>query len=532
MRVKVSRRALDGNRFERIKHEKDGLDVRRDIYRYARGQSAIPAEDLDRMKWYGLFYRARAAGTFMLRVRVPNGILDVEQLRAVAGIAEEYGRGRADLTTRQGIQVRWLRIEDVPDVFDRLHEVGLSPLQTGMDNVRNVVGCPLAGLDADEALDASGLVRDLTEAILTGKKAYSNLPRKFNVSITGCREDCGHADIQDIGLTPAELGGEVGGAVGFNVAVGGALGGPYQVLSRPLNAFVRPEEAVEVCLRIVEIFRDHGPREQRTRARLAFLLEDWGLERFRGELERRLDRRLPPAGRPLERERRGDHLGVHRQKQPGLCYVGLHVPVGRTTAGQLRELCRLAETYGSGEIRLTADQNIILPNVPEESVPALLREDLLRAFRVDPGPLARRLVCCTGVEEFCNFAVIPTKGTALALVEELERRLGPGAPPLRIHMSGCPNSCGQHHIGHIGLEGAKARVDGRLVDAANVYRGGRYGPGGRCGEKVLERVPLDQLADVLEGMIRKAGVAEWTDTYGVPAESVKAAEGWAGGACS
>lgn len=497
MYARVSDEALTQNRMERIKYERDGLDVLRDIYRWAReGFEAIGPDDLERLKWYGLFHRNKVPGYFMLRLRVPNGILRAHQIRAIAEIANEYGRGRADLTTRQGIQMRWITIEQVPDLFNCLYGAGISALQTGLDNVRNVVGCPLAGIDHEEILDASGIVQELNRVIV-GNRAYSNLPRKFNISITGCREDCGHAHISDIGLTPAVRRGPDGPVPGFNVVVGGALGGQYQALARDLDLFVRPEEVVEVCRLIMEVFRNHGPREQRTRARLKFLLDDWGVERFRAELERR-------AGRPFERggdqsflHRRRSHLGIHRQKQAGLCFLGLHVPVGRATGDQLLELARLAEDYGTGEIRLTPDQNIILPHVPEERVSDLLREDLMRIFRPAPSPIMRGLVACTGAEEFCNFAVIATKTPALEIARELEGFLGSGRS-LRIHWSGCPNSCGQHHIADIGLEGTKAKVDGRMVDAVNVYWGGRYGPDGRLAEKVLERIPVCQLAQVLK----------------------------------
>ena len=319
------------NKIEALKAEKDGLDIVRDIPEFAQqGWEAISEADLERLKWSGLFFRKHTAGYFMMRVRITNGMTDATQLRTLAGIAAEFGRGRLDITTRQQIQLRWLRIEDIPTVLSRLRDVDLTSLQTGMDNIRNIIGCPVAGLSPTELFDASPVARQFT-AMFVGDKAFTNLPRKFNVTITGCRDNCTHAETQDLTLVPATQLHDGIEVKGFNVLVGGKLGsGGYRIAS-PLDVFVEPEQAAELCRAIVLVFRDHGPREARNKARLAFLLEKCGVETFRAEVERTLGRPLSPAGLDARHDRSTDHVGIFRQTGQGLNYVGLSVPVGRLT---------------------------------------------------------------------------------------------------------------------------------------------------------------------------------------------------------
>lgn len=485
-----------GNKIEEIKQAKDGLDVLPDIHRYARlGFEAIPPDDLERMKWYGLFHRRQTPGYFMMRLRIPNGILTARQAAALGELANRYGRGKADLTTRQNIQLRWIRIEDVPAIFATLDDLGIGYLQTGMDNVRNVTGCPIAGLDPTEVLDASPVARAIQEEIL-GRKAFSNLPRKFNISIAGCRYDCALSQTHDIGLTPATREG----AVGFNVRIGGAMGGKSTHLSWELDAFVPPEGVVALCRTILAIFRDEGLRENRQQARLKWLVEAWGVDRFRAEVERRLGQPLPHAGRDELFAYGGDHLGVRPQKQEGLRYVRCVVPVGRITGDDLIAFARLSERYGSGELRLTQDQNILIVNVPEEQVAALLGEPLLQRHTPFPAPAFRRLVSCTG-NDYCHFSLIDTKGRAVELAERLETIL-PEGRPLRMHWSGCPHACGQHHIADIGFQAARVKVDGEIVDAADVYLGGRLGKDAQLASKVLSGVPLSELPERLRPLLQ------------------------------
>ncbi len=488
------------NKIEELKARKDGLDVGADIPRYARlGLESIEEGDLDRLKWWGVFIRKQTPGYFMMRLRIPNGVATAGQLRAIGGLANRMGRGLVDITTRQQVQLRWIRIQDVPEILDRLLDVGLVTLQTGMDNIRNIIGCPAFGLTPNEVLDASPVARAFT-AMFVGNKAYTNLPRKFNVAITGCRENCTHSETQDIALVPAVKTSGLDEGKGFNVLVGGKNGsGGYRVASS-LDVFVRPEEAAEICSAIVLVFRDHGSRDARNKIRLAFLLDEWGEARFREAVEARVGRRLEKAGADQRLAQSTDHVGVFRQKQPGLNYVGLLVPVGRVTGDQLLELARLSEQYGTGESRLTVDQNVIVPNVPDARLGQMTAEPLLKALRYDPPGVLRGLVSCTGVE-FCNLAVIETKSRALEVARALERKV-PATKPVRIHWSGCPAGCGNHTVADIGLLGTRTKVDGKVVDAVDIFMGGASGPQASQGVKVLESVPCDELPRVLEGLVR------------------------------
>ena len=488
------------NKIEQIKAEKGGLEVGRDIPRYAElGVDAIEEGNLERLKWWGIFFRKHTPGHFMMRIRIPNGISSAAQLRTIGRIANRVGRGIADITTRQQIQLRWIRINDVPQILDELREVGLVTLQTGMDNIRNVVGCAVAGLTPNELFDASPVARAFTDTFV-GDVAYTNLPRKFNVTITGCRENCTHAETQDVALVPAtkSLGGET--VSGFNVLVGGKNGSGGYRIATPLDIFVPPEEAPELCSAIVLLFRDHGSREARNKVRLAFLVEEWGEAKFHDALEGRLGRPLERAGVDERGPKATDHIGVFRQKRTTLSWVGLVVPVGRIVGDQLKEVARLAEAYGTGEVRLTPDQNVIIPNVPDAKLGNLTAEPLLKVLRYDPSEIMRGLVSCTGIE-FCNLAVIETKARALQIARTLETKVHHGKP-IRIHWSGCPAGCGNHTVADIGLLGVKAKVDGQAVDAVDVFVGGSSGPHAIQGIRILEGVPCDTLPETLEGLIR------------------------------
>jgi ferredoxin-nitrite reductase len=488
------------NKIEEYKKEKDGLDVIADVPRFAaEGWESISDGDKERLKWAGVFFRRQTPGHFMMRIRIPNGIATATQLRTIGEITAEFGKGFADITTRQQIQLRWFKIENVPGIWERLWMAGLVSLQTGMDNIRNVVGCPVAGLTPNELFDASPVVQEFTR-MFVGNKAYTNLPRKFNVTITACKEACTHAEAQDIALTPATKQIEGVEVNGFNVAVGGKMGsGGYRVAS-PLDLFVAPEDAAAICSEIVLIFRDHGFRESRTKARLAFLIEDWGIKKFRRELERRADRPLLNAGVDVRTAKHTDHVGILRQKQPGLNYVGLTVPVGRMTAEQMLGAADLAEHYGSGQIRLTVGQNIIIPNVPDRQVGELTDEPLLKELRYDPSEVMRGLVSCTGMD-YCHFALIETKGWALKTARALETKLGK-TQPLRMHWSGCPAGCGNHAVAEIGFLGKNIKVGGEIIEAVDVFASGAAGPEPNPPVKIMEDVPCEDLPEVVAGMVR------------------------------
>jgi nitrite reductase (NADH) large subunit len=501
-------RPQEVNKIEIVKKEKDGLDCLPDLHRLADGNrwEEMTEADQHRFKWHGVFFRKPTPGNFMLRLRMEAGQTNARQLRVIADLSDQYGKGFCDLTTRQQIQLRWFTLGDVPEIWRRLEEAGLHSKQTGMDNVRGVCGCPVAGLTPHELLDARPVIREFND-IIVGNKEFTNLPRKFNVTITGCLENCCHPETQDIGLVPAyrELDGQQ--VNGFNVLVGGKQGsGGYRPAS-PLDIFVPPQEGARLCAEITRIFRDHGARATRVRARLAFLLEDRGAAWFRAELERRWGKRLLRAGTDLRKKNHVDHLGIHPQKRNGhhegraLYYVGVLVPVGRITTAQLRGVADLAEHYGNGEVRVTVGQNLIVANVPEDRIGALSDEPLLKELPFDPSPIMRGLVACTG-NDYCGLALIETKGYAIQVARELEKRTeGRKLQPLTIHWSGCPAGCGMHQVATIGLQGCRSRINGEVVDAAHVYVKGQDGPQPHLPTDLMYDVPCSRLADALEPLV-------------------------------
>jgi ferredoxin-nitrite reductase len=486
------------NQFERLKSEKDGLAVKEELEAFAQmGWENIPEDDRDhRLKWLGIFFRKRTPGKFMLRLRLPNGILTSGQMRKLAEILRPYGQdGVADITTRQNLQLRGIPIEDMPQVLRQLKEVGLTSIQSGMDNVRNITGSPLAGIDPDELIDVRGLTRKVQDMVTNngeGNPSFSNLPRKFNIAICGCRDNSVHAEINDLAFVPAFKEGKLG----FNVLVGGFFSARRCAEAIGLDVWIDPRDVVPLCEAVLLVYRDHGLRANRQKARLRWLIDEWGLEKFRVAVEQQIGHPLPRAAEKDEVVwHKRDLLGVHAQKQLGLNFVGLHVPVGRLNVPEMRELARLAEVYGSGELRLTVEQNVLIPNVPDSRVGPLLQEPLLKKFSPNPGPLQRGLVSCTG-NQFCNFALIETKNRAVALMEELEAELEI-PQTVRIHWTGCPNSCGQPQVADIGLMGTTVRKDGKPVEAVDIYMGGEVGKDAKLGECVRQGIPCEDLKPVL-----------------------------------
>ncbi len=479
----------------------DPLRIREDLPRLVeQGHESLTQAEKDLLKWVGVFFRKPTPGQFMMRIRIPNGFANSKQLRTIAELSRRLGNSVVDITTRQQIELRGFTIETVPEIWEKLRGVDLHSLQTGMDNVRNINGCPLAGLTPDELLDASPSVFELDQIIVDsdGNPEFANLPRKFNITITGCLANCTHNESQDIALVPARSGDRIG----FNVLVGGKMGSGGFTIASPLDVFVEPREAAEVTAELVRIYRDHGPRDARAKCRLAFLIEEWGIARLRDELILHLNRDLEPAGKDMRRSSHTDHLGTQPQKQPGLMAVGLCVPTGRLDPAQMTELARLADVYGDGKIRLTTGQNAIIPNVPEQRVERLLEESLLLQLSPAPSPFFRRMVACTGTD-FCNLALIETKRRAVELSKALEQRLGTKLNPLTIHWSGCPAGCGNHQAADVGLRGLRTNVGGQVVDAVAIYIGGRTGPNAVVGEQILETVPCDEaLPDVVATVIK------------------------------
>jgi ferredoxin-nitrite reductase len=500
------------NKFEKLKAEKDGLAIKTEIEKFAAlGWEAMNEIDRDhRLKWVGVFFRPVTPGKFMMRLRMPNGILSSSQMGVLAQVVQRYGdEGSADITTRQNIQLRGIRIEDLPDIFNRFETVGLTSIQSGMDNVRNITGDPVAGLDADELYDTRELVQQIQDMLTNkgkGNPEFSNLPRKFNIAIAGGRDNSVHAEINDLAFIPAfqEAGKQnfPSKIFGFNVLVGGFFSAKRCEAAIPLNAWVAPEDVVAICRAILEVYRDRGLRANRQKSRLMWLIDEWGLEKFRAEVESRLGKSLIPAAAKdeIDWEKR-DHIGVYKQKQLGLNYVGLNIPVGRLYAEDMFEIARLAEVYGTGEIRFTVEQNIVIPNISESRLATFLTESILEKFSIDPGLLARSLVSCTGAQ-FCNFALIETKNRALAMIKALEEELT-FTKAVRIHWTGCPNSCGQPQVADIGLMGTKIRKNGKTLEGVDIYMGGKVGKDAHLGTCVIKGIPCEDLQPVLQDLLIK-----------------------------
>ncbi|MBV5259808.1 ferredoxin--nitrite reductase [Synechococcus moorigangaii CMS01] len=502
-------------KIEQAKQIKPGLAIKDELATLAQaGWEAMDQDDLIiRLKFLGLFHRPVTPGKFMLRLRLPHGIFTSDQMRVLAEIVQHYGEdGSADITTRQNLQLRGIRLEDTPDILAKLKQVGLTTVQSGHDNVRNITGSPVAGIDPEEYFDTRELVAQLQDMITDygeGSLEFSDLPRKFNICLEGAPDNSSHVEINDIGFVPAFKDG----VFGFNVLVGGYFSAQRQAEGIAINVWVPPNEAVLAVSRgILSLYARHsaveGLRGNRAKARVLWLVEAWGVDKFRAQLEAEIGGPLEPAApeHALTMEKR-DHIGVHAQKQAGYAYVGLHVPAGRLTAEDMFEVARLAETYGNGEIRATVEENLIIPYVQEENIPTLLHEPLLEKFSTKPTPLVRSLVSCTG-NRYCNFALVETKEQGLALARALDAELH--IPQrVRMHWTGCPNSCGQAQVGDIGFIGSKAKVDGEIVEAVNVLTGGTVGKQASLGSVVAQKVPC---GDALKEKVKEILIEQFGAT--------------------
>ncbi len=453
------------------------------------------------LKWLGIFFRPVTPGRFMLRLRLPNGVIHADQLDVLAEAVDRCGsHGSADITTRQNIQLRGLLLEDMPPLMAALERVGLTSRQSGHDNPRNVTGNPLAGIDPEEFIDTRPLVDSIQAAVL-GPDGPRNLPRKFNVAVGGAPDS--FLLHNDLAFLPAFHDG----TLGFTVMVGGFFSAQRNELAIPLGLWLQADQLPAFTLAVLRHYERQGDRSNRNKTRLMYLIDALGLDSYRAEVVESYGAvagadaaaLVPHDGSHLVCRAPRDICGVHAQKQPGLHWVGLHVPMGRLHADGMGDLARLARTYGSGGLRLSESQNALIADVPGDQLEALLAEPLLRHFRVDPGALAAEAVSCTG-NRYCSFALIPTKSTAQAVVEELERRLE--VPHgVRTHWTGCPNACGQPYMGSIGLMGAKARKDGEMVEAVKVFLGGSMAADPRLAELHDKGIPLSELPEALEQIL-------------------------------
>lgn len=506
------------NKNEENKKSDDGLNVRQriiDIYSKRGFDSIDPADLRGRMRWYGL-YTQRKPGIdggktailepeelddryFMLRVRIDGGRLSVEQLRVIADISNIYGRGTADVTDRQNIQLHWIEIEAVPDIWKRLEAVGLSTTEACGDTPRVILGCPLAGIDTEEVLDGTAQINEIYDTYI-GDPAFSNLPRKFKTAVSGCPAHCTVHEINDIAFV-----GVVNeqGEKGYDLWVGGGLS-TNPMLAKRLGVFISPEQVTPVWGGVIGIFRDYGYRRLRHRARIKFLVNDWGPEKFREVLESEYLGHALPDGPAPEQPRGGrrDHVGVFPQKD-GNFYVGFAPKVGRLDGDRLHLIADIAERHGSDRVHTTVEQKMVILDVAPDRVDSLVAELEANDLRVNPSTFRRQTMACTGIE-FCKLAIVETKATAADLIDELEQRLPDFKEPLTINVNGCPNSCARIQVADIGLKGQLVVNDkGEQVEGFQIHLGGSLGVNPGFGRKVRGlKATAEELPDYVERVVR------------------------------
>jgi len=544
-------KAQKSERLKLVKNPWDAWEEVREFAKHGR-DSVLPEWTGLYFKWWGIYTQGDGIGAtggvggegkatefFMMRIGLPNGMLTSHQLRVIGEITKKHARNLADITTRQNIQLHWLTLESLVDVVDQLTEIGLSPKGACGDVVRNVTGCPLAGIDAHELIDSSPLAVEIAH-ILTANPDFYNLPRKFKITVSGCPLWCSYPEINDVGLTAIRrsIDGPAGmeTEIGYTLRVGGGLSTEPHIAVR-IPAFIRQDQALAVVVATAEIFREQQDlRENRTRARLKYLFmrHGWTAESFLAALEAKLDYKLDPApgtlaatwGAPslpplangevsaataaastqLQQEQipddiYRDHIGVTRQRQRGLSAVGASVLRGRLSGDQLIRLADLAEQFGDGHLRTTIMQNILVVNVPNAQVQALGVELKLIDLHVDVTPFWRGAIACTGTE-FCKLAIAETKAFSKWLVSEMEERLPSFDQQIKLHVTGCTNSCGQHWIADIGLEGKKIKKDGALVDAFFFCVGGSIGKYARAARTLGYRAAADDVPAAIERLLR------------------------------
>jgi ferredoxin-nitrite reductase len=485
------------NYIERLKRDRPPLNVREELPELiAKGYEDIPEEDIVRLYWWALAHDKPKIGTFMVRVKVAGGFVTPAQARALGGIAKRYGRDEAELTTRQGIQLHWVELAKLPEVLAAIESAGLTTNGGEGDTVRNITGCPVAGLTHDEPFDVTPVIREVADHFY-GNLEFSNLPRKHKYTISACTAQCNAPEISDVALIATIKDGREG----FGLRIGGGMANTPRI-AQDLRVFIPAEEAVESLAAVTQAWaRDLRYRISRARARIKFMMDDYGPEGVRTKIEEQLGRSLEdgPASLPAEDD---DHIGVHAQRQPGLSYIGVPVPSGRVTGTMLGKLASFVEEV-DGDVRFTRQQNFILANVPEDRVPdvkALLDELGLSLSR---SRAVARSIACTS-HRFCNYSVAETKGKLDEILDDLTTRFGPDRiGDLAIHMDGCPHACAQHWVGEIGLQGTTTRIDGaeERVEAYDLTVGGGLGQRTAIGRRLIRRVPTGEVDGVLERLV-------------------------------
>ncbi|MEO6699897.1 MAG: nitrite/sulfite reductase [Jatrophihabitantaceae bacterium] len=526
---------------ERSKRDNDGLLVRQriiDIYSKTGFDGIDPGDLRGRFRWYGL-YTQRAEGIpggktailepeqldakyFMLRIRIDGGALTAEQLRTIGEIATSYGRDVADITDRQNVQLHWIRVEDVPAIWERLEAVGLSTTEACGDTPRVMLSCPLEGVAADAVIDAGPALRETVDRYL-GDPAFSNLPRKFKTSISGCAQHCVNHEINDVAFVGVL---DADGQPGFDLWVGGGLS-TNPMFAQRVGVFVKEAEVSEVWAGVCSVFRDYGYRRSRNHARLKFLLADWGPEKFRQVLQDEyLHRELPDGPPPPTSPAHRDHIGAIVQAD-GKYAIGATTKSGRTSGTVLSELAKLAESYGSGRVRTTAQQGLVVLDVEADAAETVADELAQLGLSARPSKFHRGTIACTGIE-FCKLALVETKGRAEVIRTELERRLPDFDTPITINVNGCPNSCARFQVADIGFKGIVQKVkqdDGSFVDAEafQIHLGGQLGAEAAFGRKfrglkVTAAEAPDYAERILTGYLQRRTDGESFASYVTRAE--------------
>jgi ferredoxin-nitrite reductase len=486
---------LKRNPVERLKREKSPLGIVDELPALiAAGYESVPEEDIVRMKWWGIYHDKPKVGTFMLRIKLPAGLATPVQLRTIGELSNRSGRGAGELSTRQNVQLHYLELAALPDVLRELEGAGLTTAGACGDAVRNITGCPVAGLAADELFDPTPIVEEAA-AFFYGNPEYSDLPRKHKITIAACADRCNAPEINCIALVGVLRDGEPG----FAVTVGGGLSSVPR-LARDLGVFVRPEQALPVLRALLDAWKeDLNYRVSRVKARMKFMVDDYGAEGMRAAVEQRLgytlpDLELPPPG-PFF-----DHLGVHDQRDPNLVSVGVPVHLGLISGDQMVTVADLAESFG-GDIRITRQQNFVLAGVPRAQLEETLAALAEIGFPLELDSARGASIACTG-EPHCNFSVTETKTRLGALIEHLEARFGTAIAGLRMHLDGCPHACAQHWVGDIGFQGTTARdEEGHKRQAYDIFLRGGLGPDAAIARPVFRRVPTEELDAAVEGLV-------------------------------
>jgi len=481
---------LKRNSVERLKRELFPTELSGQWQRLVdTSYEKLPEEDIVRLQWFGMYHDKPKIGTFMMRVKIPSGILSPAGLRAIGEISEQYGRDQGELTTRQNIQLHYITLDKAPQIFERLKSAGLTTMGGCGDVVRNITGCPVAGVDCDELFDVTGLVGEAA-GFFYGNREYSDLPRKHKITISACRFQCNAPEINCIALVAMVKDGREG----FAVRVGGGQSSTPR-LSRDLGVFIAREQAIPVLRAIIDVWRSTTEyRISRVKARLKFMIDDYGPEEFRRLVEVRLGFALESLEELPLAEQESDHMGIHEQKQPGLHYVGFPVYLGLMSGKQMREVAAVAEGLG-GDIRLTRRQNFIMTGIPAAALETTIARIEEIGFPLSANGLYGSSIGCIG-DPHCNYAVTPTKEKLATVIDRLVRDHGDQVADLKLNLDGCPHACAQHWTGDIGLQGTTSRTaTGEPLEAFDIILRGGLGRDAAIGKPVLRRIPSERIED-------------------------------------